>query len=101
MVELKDPGGTKRELDDEPMPNTGGVDDLEVLKNPLQRPQRTPAPLTTIILYNDDVEIDQSHESNDNFKEVDGIYKVVEMKPLILTSNVVVKVEKDYWTKNV
>ena len=50
-----------------------------------------------LIVINDDEDINHPHSSDDNEEDHDGIPKVKEMKPLVLPSGSVIKVEKDYW----
>ena len=49
-----------------------------------------------VIEISDDEEHDKPRESHDDSEE-EGIPKVKEMKPVIVPSGVVVKVEKDWW----
>ena len=50
-----------------------------------------------LIVISDDEDIDHPHSSNDDEDDYDGVPKVKEMKPLVLPSRSVIKVEKDYW----
>ena len=50
-----------------------------------------------LIVISDDEDIDHPHSSDDDEEDHDGVPKVKEMKPLVLPSGSVIKVEKDYW----
>ena len=50
-----------------------------------------------LIIISDDEDIDHLHSSDDDEEDHDGVRKVKEMKPLVLPSESVIKVEKDYW----
>jgi len=79
---------------DEPMPDVGGGDDLEVMETPQVNPPVVPS---DVIDLSDDEEIDHPHASDDDADEEDGVHRVVEMKPVIAPSGAIVKVEKDWW----
>ena len=50
-----------------------------------------------LIVISDDEDIDYPHSFDDDEEDHDGVPKVKEMKPLVLPSRSVIKVEKDYW----
>ena len=55
---------------------------------------------TVFINLSDDDEFDHRRESDDDSKDLDGPPKVIEMKPVIAPSGVVVKVEKGWWAED-
>ena len=52
------------------------------------------------VLLSDDEDIDRPHSLDDDEEDDEGIPKVKEMKPIHLLSGAIVKVEKDYWSKD-
>jgi len=42
-------------------------------------------------------DIDYLHEFDNDKDKEDSVYRVVEMKPIIISSCIIVKVEKDWW----
>ena len=55
---------------------------------------------TVFINLSDDDEFDHHQESDDDSEDLDGPSKVIEMKPVIAPSGVIVKVEKGWWAED-
>ena len=55
---------------------------------------------TMFINLSDDDEFDHRRESDDDSEDLDSLPKVIEMKPVIAPSGVVVKVEKGWWAED-
>jgi hypothetical protein len=53
-----------------------------------------------LLVLSDDDDVDHPHSSDDDSEDDEGIPKVKEMKPLVLPTGAVVKIEKDFWQKD-